>query len=87
MPEYDIAVTAVRPTNFVTGTWTAISYFDAQVGDFRIRNGILKRSAGGEKYLVSLAGRPDRSLTLPAICETRDRLLAAVVGAYEAARK
>lgn len=87
MPGFDIAVTAVRPTNFVTGTWTAIAYFDAQVGDFRIRNGILKRSAGDESHLVSLAGRPDRSLTLPAICETRDHLLEAVVSAYKAARK
>lgn len=81
----DITVRSLRRIHVPSaGAWTAIASFDAAVGDFRIRNGLLKESMIDGKHMIALGeGRPDRRLTLPAGCETRERLLAAVMTKYQ----
>jgi hypothetical protein len=85
MPVSDITIRSLRRIHVPTaGTWTAVASFDAAVGDFRIRNGLLKESRIDGSWMIALGeGRPDRRLTLPTGCETRERLMAAVLAKYE----
>lgn len=80
----DITVRSLRRIRVPSGAWTAVASFDAAVGDFRIRNGLLKENTIDGRHMIALGeGRPDRRLTLPAGCGTRERLLAAVLANYQ----
>ncbi|OHV63852.1 hypothetical protein LCM4577_11120 [Mesorhizobium sp. LCM 4577] len=85
MPACDIKIRTLRPVAIPAGpNWTIIASFDAEVGDFRVRNGLLKRSVVDGHHIVSLgAPKPDRRLTLPGECETRQRIVEAALEAYE----
>ncbi|WP_054309910.1 hypothetical protein [Mesorhizobium sp. 1M-11] len=84
MQGFEIKIRALRPVAIAAGpNWDAIASFDAEIGDFRVRNGLLKRSAVDGRHIVALGAHKDRRLTLPAMCETRDRLVEAVLEIYE----
>lgn len=63
-----------------------VATFDAIAGDFNIRCATLRQNYDDGTFFVGLGGGAKKrtGITLPRHCETRTRLLAAAVDAYDA---
>lgn len=78
----DIEILKMKSVHVTCETSTILAAFDAQVGDFRIRNAQVRVSHENDMKFVSLPGRKDGGISLR-YGETRRAVVDAALAHYE----
>jgi hypothetical protein len=80
----NVTIKKMEPSYFEMNGSTIVATFDAQLGDFNIKQATLRQNASDGSYFVGMGGgyKSRAGITLPRHCETRTAILAAAKEAY-----